>query len=365
MRNGGTQTAGRPLMSLYDQGILDEIRMLASQGETGKLQITAGMTEGALFFNKGQLVDARVGKLTGFQAINAVASIPDATFNFDPTIAPPVQSSIKANERLLLKDFFGIDAVERDEVHGHDGVIWPDDNDVPERVVPLTEVESSSTQEPANEHSIAAENEEVTLVNRSRPATTTPPDISNGRTTRRDARPVLFVTALMMLLVAAAVFAIVYRARERTSAPSTAATAPASTPTEVPQASPAQEVAAPDLTGNWTVVNTVEQTSYQPFRDMKVGFNLAIDQSGTEFTGRGEKVSENGRNLPQTSRTPIELKGTIDGDRVEATFSESGAARKTSGRFVWRVDKASGGLTGTFVSTAARARGKSAATKQF
>lgn len=350
-------------MALYDQGILDVIRTLASQGETGKLQIVAGMTEGALFFNKGQLVDARVGKLTGFQAINAVASIPDASFNFDPTMASPVQSSIKANERLLLKDFFGIDAVERDEVHGHDGVIWPDDNDVPERVVPLTEVEISGMPETAIEHSIADENDEVTLVNRSGPATTT--EISDGLTTRRDARPLLIVTALMMLLVAAAVFVIVYRARERASAPSTAATAPVSTPTEVPQASPAQVAAAPDLSGNWTVVNTVEQTSYQPFRNMKVGFNLAIDQSGTEFTGRGEKVSENGRNLPQTSRTPIELKGTIDGDRVEATFSESGAARKTSGRFVWRVDKANGGLTGTFVSSAARVRGKSAATKKF
>jgi len=38
--------------------------------------------------------------------------------------------------------------------------------------------------------------------------------------------------------------------------------------------------------------------------------------------------------------------------------------RKTNGRFVWRIDKASGGLKGTFSSTAARTSGKSAATKQ-
>jgi hypothetical protein len=96
---------------------------------------------------------------------------------------------------------------------------------------------------------------------------------------------------------------------------------------------------------------------------MQVGFNLAINQNGRAFTGKGEKVSENGRSLPGSSRTPILVKGSIDGDKVQATFSEVGTARKSNGRFVWRVDKTGGGLTGTFVSTAARASGKSAATK--
>jgi hypothetical protein len=96
---------------------------------------------------------------------------------------------------------------------------------------------------------------------------------------------------------------------------------------------------------------------------MKVGFNVSINQNGNDFTGKGEKISENGQSLPADSRTPIVVKGTIDGDKVEATFTESGALRKTNGRFVWRIDKASGGLTGTFVSTAARTSGKSAAKK--
>ena len=350
-------------MSLRDHGILDLIGTLSSQGETGRLQITTGMTEGALFFDKGQLVDARVGKLTGFQAINAVASIPDATFSFDPSIAPPVQSSITPSERLLLKDFFGIDAVERGHGQDRDGLIWPDDNVVPEQVVPLEEVEELETTstfvaEPttgsiSDVHLVPDANDEVTLVNSNAP-----------RAASR--RPVLFVTALMILLAGAAVFAIVYRSLERSSPPATATTVEKPSTAEVPPApaSDAVAAAAPDLSGNWRVVNTVEQTSYQAFKNLEVGFQFAIDQSGKEFTGRGEKISENGRSLPQTSRTPIVLKGSIEGDRVEATFSETGAVRKTSGRFVWRIDK-TGALTGTFVSTAARARGKSAATKQL
>jgi hypothetical protein len=57
------------------------------------------------------------------------------------------------------------------------------------------------------------------------------------------------------------------------------------------------------------------------------------------------------------------VKGSIDGDKVEATFLEEGALRKTNGHFVWRIDKA-GRLTGTFVTTAARSSGKSTARKE-
>ena len=121
----------------------------------------------------------------------------------------------------------------------------------------------------------------------------------------------------------------------------------------------------PDLNGNWNVINTVEQTSYDPYKNMRVGFNVSINQNGKDFTGTGQKISENGRSLPSTSRTPIVVRGTIAGDTIVATFSETGALRKTNGRFVWRIDRTSGALTGTFSSGAARTSGKSAARKEL
>jgi hypothetical protein len=116
-----------------------------------------------------------------------------------------------------------------------------------------------------------------------------------------------------------------------------------------------------DLSGKWTVVNTVESTSYGSFKNMKIGFDLSINQTGTSFTGRGYKVSENGRSLPASGRTPIEVRGAINGDQIEATFVEEGAARKSNGKFVWRMDRNGRGLTGSFATTAARSSGKSAA----
>ena len=123
--------------------------------------------------------------------------------------------------------------------------------------------------------------------------------------------------------------------------------------------------AGPDLSGKWNVVNTVQKTSYRSYENLKIGFRLSIHQEGAGFTGKGEKISENGRSLPAGSRTPISVKGSINGGRVEATFFEEGTGRNTNGRFIWTIDKAGRGLSGTFNSTAARTSGKSAAKREL
>jgi hypothetical protein len=195
------------------------------------------------------------------------------------------------------------------------------------------------------------------------------------------------VLAMLFILIAVAAVALrnKYRERERAIAPAVATTQPVvdeptvsqptvsqptvSQPTvsqpRVAQPAVAQPVVARDLTGKWNVVNSVQKTSYRSFQNMNIGFELTINQSGKSFTGAGQKISENGHSLPATSRTPIEVKGSIDGDRVEATFFEQGTLRKTNGRFVWRIDQASGGLNGTFVTTAAGSSGKSAARREL
>jgi hypothetical protein len=119
-----------------------------------------------------------------------------------------------------------------------------------------------------------------------------------------------------------------------------------------------------DLTGEWRIINTVEKTAYKSFGNMEVGFRLTVNQNGKEFTAKGEKFSENGQTLPTARRTPIQLKGSIDGDKVIATFVEDGRERRTNGRFIWKLQHNGDGLSGTFISTAANSRGRSTLTKQ-
>jgi hypothetical protein len=374
---------------LRDEGILGVIRVLSSERASGRLHISTGMTEGALFFARGQLVDARLGRLSGFQAINALVSVPDASYDFDPSIAPPAQSSIAPNERLLLKDFFGIEVVggeHSDEVAAN----WLEDGSAPEQVVPLADVAEAYS----DDQQWFANEEEVTLVRpkpdhrdepfvaeparervfaeRGRIFAEPPPPFAHRPVTQSRFLPALLVI-LVTVLVAAAFVVLLNRLRKPESntavAPAVQTAPPTQQPdtqtTQQPQTAPQPQTTAavPNLSGNWQVINTVEQTAYEPYRNMEVGFNVAINQAGRDFTGTGEKISENGRSLPAAGRTPIQVKGTIDGDKIQATFSENGAVRKTNGRFVWRIDRGNGGLTGTFVSTAARTSGKSAAKK--
>ena len=323
--------------------ILNLIHQITANGESGRLEILAGATQGELSFAGGKLVDARLGHLTGFRAINAVAAMRDARFSFDPAFSPLGSSSITASERVVLKQFFGIETAATSEY------LEPAVATVPDDV------------------------EEVTLVKSDVPSAgiPTPPPPQASRFSYRTA--LAFAVVAMAVMAGAAILIDRFYAPNSSqvvaSTESPARPAPVQQP-ESPAAQPAPASVkegkkplhvARDLSGKWTVVNSVDTTAYRSFKNMKIGFDLSIDQNGSTFTGKGRKVSENGRSLPANSRTPIQVQGSINGDRIEATFIEEGSARKSNGRFVWRIDKSGRGLTGNFATTAARSRGKSAA----
>lgn len=97
---------------LHGRNILELIRSISEQGESGRLEILAGAIQGELSFQDGKLVDARVGHLTGFRAINAAASMRDARVSFDPAFAPLASGGITPSERVVLKQFFGIETTD-------------------------------------------------------------------------------------------------------------------------------------------------------------------------------------------------------------------------------------------------------------
>ncbi len=97
-------------------GLLNVIANLSSRGESGRLQITVAGSRGAFFFSKGKLVAARMGPFSGFPAVNLAISMGEATLKFDSSIQPPASSFIAINERVLLKDRFGIETSEVEPV---------------------------------------------------------------------------------------------------------------------------------------------------------------------------------------------------------------------------------------------------------
>ena len=317
-------------------GILDVIKSITSNQESGRLEIVSSGTRGTLLFNEGKLVNARLGSLSGFPAVNAAVALRDVQVDFDHVTPASHLSSITPSERIVLKRFFGIEAAEMGEPAGtvEPEIDW---NPAPEPVVPLNQAAT------------------IPLAFFSLPR----------------------LAVCLALLIGLAVGAIALRSRFKAPQPSApVATVVESQPTPITEPKPEPEVkevaAEPerraatvqDLTGEWHVVNTVQKTAYKSFGNMKVGFRLKINQHGKEFSGNGEKFSENGQTLPAASRTPIHVNGSIDGDKVVATFVEDGSMRKSNGRFVWKLQNGGNQLAGTFVSTAANSSGRSAMIKR-
>ncbi|HKD50475.1 MAG TPA: hypothetical protein VKB90_06745 [Candidatus Acidoferrum sp.] len=118
-----------------------------------------------------------------------------------------------------------------------------------------------------------------------------------------------------------------------------------------------------DLTGQWTITNTIVSTSYQPYKGLKLGYTVFLTQHGTDITGTGEKESEDGKDLPSGAHTPIEVNGSISGRKITATFIEKGAKRESEGTFSWTYQAKTKGLAGTFTSTAADTSGPSTASR--
>jgi transcriptional regulator with XRE-family HTH domain len=125
-------------------------------------------------------------------------------------------------------------------------------------------------------------------------------------------------------------------------------------------ASAAAELSTPGLSGTWALTNEVQSTTYRAFQGLQLGYRLSLAQDGAIVTGRGEKWSENGREIPASRRTPIAVAGTLHLGRLELSFTERGTRRSSAGRFVWQISD-DGALRGTFVSDAASSRGSSLA----
>ena len=443
-------------------GILDVIKSITSNGESGRLDISSFGTHGTLLFNEGKLVDARLESLSGFQAVNAAVSLRNVEFSFDHVAPVAHASTITPPERIVLQHFFGIEAAEVEEVVDD---VEPNWNAAPEQVVPLTEVEEIPQTEVQSADLDLRDTPTVEVeppvvsdsIVSARPPEIVVPPVDAGRSADASPsvtaapfaflfRPPVAAAVCLMLLVGLVVAATAlrskFKARQEAVAvasvvkadPSAVADAQSETSSSVADAqretrqvaeqsatqvaehsppvvgsqqqntsarkqetstqrnvsvsgaaSPAaasaerepavvmadrrkasdkRDANVQDLTGEWRVINTVDKTTYKSFGSMQVGFRLKINQRGKEFTARGEKFSENGQTLPAKSRTPIQVKGSIEGDQVVATFIEEGRMRRTNGRFVWRLERGGDALAGTFVTTAANSSGRSAVTKQ-
>jgi hypothetical protein len=119
-----------------------------------------------------------------------------------------------------------------------------------------------------------------------------------------------------------------------------------------------------NLAGVWEMLNEVEASDYRPFRGLRLGYLIALRQSGDKLSGEGYKVAENDVLVPRSRRAPLLLTGEVRGSDVELQFVERGAQRNSAGTLRWRVSDDGGAASGTFTSDVSSTRGTSRARRR-
>jgi hypothetical protein len=213
---------------------------------------------------------------------------------------------------------------------------------------------------------------ESTLISPSPTVSITPrPTVSLNAAQQAPSSPlrwILFAAIIVAVIILGGgiVGALIYNATKSTTSneqPTSPGTPATSEKSPAPGVEPSRNKIL-NLTGDWQLTNTIETTSYPAYTNLRISYRLSISQIGKDFTGEGEKVSENDRPLKAEERTPIHVTGSVSEDGVGATFVEEGARRKTSGRFAWTVGGSGNRLSGTFSSSAASASGSSVAMRE-
>lgn len=124
------------------------------------------------------------------------------------------------------------------------------------------------------------------------------------------------------------------------------------------------EPTVPTISGRWLVVVRITQTTYTPFLGLTAEYEVTISQTGDTFAGRGVKVAENGRSIPEGSRDAIAIDGHLTSSRVTATYVLHGKRRDSTGGFEWVLSPDDERLDGSFFGDRSETRGTSWATRR-
>jgi uncharacterized protein DUF4388 len=140
---------------LSDCPLPDLLAMLANRGESGCLQVGFKPVPGIFYFKDGKLVQARMGRLEGFSAVNVAFSMAEAPFHFDNLVLPEESTINDQNERHLLSGLLGIRVSDREETHDGSESSMPVPVSTPAPSVPVG-------SNPTNNRSLA--NKDIRLV---------------------------------------------------------------------------------------------------------------------------------------------------------------------------------------------------------
>ena len=94
---------------LSDMSLAELIEFFSNQRKTGRLKVDYHHGHGVFFFKEGELVDARVGSLSGAEAIYLALTLPNAAFDFSADFEPPRRSIEQSWKHVVLEGLRRLD----------------------------------------------------------------------------------------------------------------------------------------------------------------------------------------------------------------------------------------------------------------
>jgi flagellar basal body-associated protein FliL len=94
---------------LSDMSLAELIEFFCNQRKTGRLKVDYHRGHGVFFIKEGELVDAKVGQLSGAEAVYFALTLPNAAFDFSPEVQPTRRTINDAWTQIVLEGLRRLD----------------------------------------------------------------------------------------------------------------------------------------------------------------------------------------------------------------------------------------------------------------
>ena len=94
---------------LSDMSLAELIEFFCNQRKTGRLKVDYHRGHGVFFIKEGELVDAKVGQLSGAEAVYFALTMPNAAFDFSPEVLPTRRTISESWTQVVLEGLRRLD----------------------------------------------------------------------------------------------------------------------------------------------------------------------------------------------------------------------------------------------------------------
>lgn len=130
---------------LSDLSLAELIEFFCNQRKTGRLKVAYELTPGFFYFDRGDLVDAKIGSLNGVEAIYYALTLANASFKFSPAFEPARRTIHQPWTQVTLEGLRRLDeGIKPKAPFAEEGVSYMEDPDGANESAEVVEFDSES-----------------------------------------------------------------------------------------------------------------------------------------------------------------------------------------------------------------------------